>query len=71
LYGEEDSYSSPIDDVDELLFFLQTLQRAHGANPEFYGAVQEQLAVDARQNYASVVQRAQQKAVVAAQGTND
>ena len=61
-FYHQDEYSSPIDDVDELLYFMQSLQAASSTDPQFYGAVQQALPAETQQMYGALVQRAQIKA---------
>ena len=43
-YGNDDDYSSPIDDVDELLVFAVTLSNASQRYPVVFGAAQASLS---------------------------
>jgi len=58
LYDEDDAYSSPIDQVDELTVFYAALMQASAAAPQFFGPVQAALPPEAQQQCASLLTKA-------------
>eukprot|EP00614_Pseudopedinella_elastica_P016143 CAMPEP_0172650106 /NCGR_PEP_ID=MMETSP1068-20121228/242126_1 /TAXON_ID=35684 /ORGANISM="Pseudopedinella elastica, Strain CCMP716" /LENGTH=1202 /DNA_ID=CAMNT_0013464469 /DNA_START=137 /DNA_END=3746 /DNA_ORIENTATION=+ len=61
LYGDEDDYSSPIDDVDQLLLFFAALQHAQAQHPDLMAQAQAQLPPEAQAACAELLQKAHAK----------
>lgn len=61
LYDEEENYSSPIDEVDELSVFFAAIQQANATAPQFFGPAQASLDAESQQTCAVLLQKAHTK----------
>jgi hypothetical protein len=62
LYGEEDNYVSPIDDVDEMVLFFQAVQNASARSPQLFGQIQASLPPEMKAVCATLLTKAHAKA---------
>jgi hypothetical protein len=61
MYGNDDDYSSPIDDLDELVLFYQAVQTVSTRSPEIFGPIQASLPPDVKATCATLLTKAHSK----------